>query len=251
MKTYIFAGKGGVGKTNSAVALGLLLSKSGQKTVIIDYDGGHSVKNTLGVGGEVVPNVIDEVDEKLSVAVIENTGYKTILQARQEGIPIKQYFSQFPGDSGIIPFGDMLHCFFGAPTDISGPQKFALLVSIMMTIIKDGYENVIIDVEPTAGLERLLSGADSMVRSLRNLSKTGRVTLTVLGAKWPDIASYLKSDFFANVDRYAKRIEDTVAVIKAASFFIVCTPESGPIRQTFEVREGSSEHSAGWCEAMW
>ncbi len=233
METTIFCGKGGVGKTLSAVSLASSLQG---KVGIIDYDGGHSVKNTLGMEIEIIPNVVQPIRENLYAVVIESPVYKNITEAKEAGWKLNEYLEQFIGNLGIIPYADMLHEFFGVPTDIPTLQKFAVLVQTLSAMQQQDFDHIIIDVEPTAGLERLLSNANSTVRSLRNLKNKGTVFLTLLGAKWPDIAGYLKGDYIKNIDSYTSDIESAVRVIKNARYILVCTPERGPVNQTFEVR---------------
>lgn len=110
------------------------------------------------------------------------------------------------------------------------------LVKVLLQLEEANFTDIIIDVEPTAGLERLLSNAHSTVRSIRNLKNQGKISLTMLGVKWPDIAGYLKGDYIRDADVYSERIERTVTLIKSAIYFLVCTPEAGPVNQTFEVR---------------
>lgn len=122
MQIHIFCGKGGVGKTNSAVALALLFSQQGKKTAIVDYDGGHSVKNTLGLDREVAVNTVQEVEPNLHISVIENTDYVSIAESRGQGESLDKYLKQFPADLGILPLADMVNAFFGVPT-MSRPCK--------------------------------------------------------------------------------------------------------------------------------
>jgi anion-transporting ArsA/GET3 family ATPase len=232
---HICCGKGGVGKTLNAVAMGLALADKGEKTAIIDYDGGHSVPNTLSLDGTLPFNVITEVKENLSVVIIGPHEFHNILKSKKLRWSFGEYLDQFPKDLGIIPFADMLHHFFGAPTDVATLEKFSILVGMLAELADDGFTNIIIDVEPTAGLERLLLGAESMIRSLRNLKGKGKIFLGLIGVKWPDIKGYLDGEFIANIDEYADRIADAVEMIRGANYYIVCTPERGPVGQTAEV----------------
>ena len=235
MGLAISAGKGGVGKTFVSTSLAVFLASTNQKTAIIDYDGGHSVKNTLGHNGEIRPNKIVQVKDNLSVVVIDNKKYKNITEAKDEGWNLDKYLSQFPDDFGIIPFADMVTQFFGVPTDTPALDKFATLVSSIIALQKDDVKNIIVDVEPTAGLERLLVNAESMTRSLGRLKNKGILFLTAVGAGWPEIKGYLKSDYIKNIDTYVQNIHTTVDAIKQACFLLVCTPEFTPGEQTFEV----------------
>jgi len=236
MKIHIFCGKGGVGKTNSAVSLALFFSRRGRKTAIVDYDGGHSVENTLGINGDLSINTIREIEPNLHVAVIENTNYVSIAESQEQRRTLEVYLKQFPADLGIIPLADMVNTFFGVPTDVPTLQKFVTLVKVLLQLKEAGFTYVIIDVEPTAGLERLLSNASSTVQSIRNLKDQGKISLALLGVKWPDIAGYLKGDYIKNAETYSDRIEQTVAMFKGAVYLLVCTPEASPVNQIFEVR---------------
>ncbi len=237
MNVTLITGKGGVGKTTTNVSLGLYSAvRQNKKTGIIDYDGGHSVKNVLGVDTDISPNQVHQIRENLSVIVIEHKPFRDIGSAKQQGWSMQVYLEQFPDDLGIVPFADMLQEFFGVPTDVHGAEKFALLVQAICLFEQQEFEEVYIDVEPTAGLERLLLKADAMERSLRNLQKTGWFTLKALGTKWPDVAAYIQGDYIKYAHRYTSNIARAVRYIRNALFLIVCTPESGPVRQTFEVR---------------
>lgn len=237
MEITEMCGKGGVGKTNCATSLAYYLStKKGRKVAIVDQDGGHSVQKTLGMPGTLPANQVHMVLDHLRMAVIETTPFISIADAKTKNIPLKKYLGQFPGNMGIIPLSDMVNAFFGILTDIATLQKFMHLARILSDLEHDKYTDVIIDVEPTAGLERLLSNAAFTVRSLRNLQKQGRISLAVLGAKWPDIATYLKGDYIRNVEQHCQEIEWVTMMMFKARHILVCTPEASPVSQTFEVR---------------
>lgn len=243
MKIIVISGKGGVGKTTITVSLGTHAAvQQHKKIAIVDYDGGHSVPRTFRLKPEeILPNQVisfpNQIYKDLSIAVIEPTGFKDIAHFKDHGLKIKDYMKQFSGDLGIVPFTDMVQEFFGIPTDVEGSEKFSLLVHILCLLEEKGFEEVYIDVEPTAGLERLLRKSDRMERSLKNLQKTGWGMLTTISVGWPDIATYLKGDYIKQADMYTQRIVRAVNHMKNAQFFLVCTPEFGPVQQTFEVRK--------------
>lgn len=234
MELTIFAGKGGVGKTTSAVSLALYLS-SVEKVAIIDYDGGHSVSSSLGLKG-VEPNKIISVDDKLSIGVIESVSFYPITTFDEKDRSVK-YLDQFQEDFGIVAFSDMINEFFGVPTDIASVQKFILLVKMITELEEKGFRKVIIDVEPTAGLERLLLNSNSMLRSLRNLKSKSKLLQVAVSVTWPDIARFLKSDYVKNIDLHTKKIEIVVDMLLQSKYVLVCTPEKSPVSQSFEVRK--------------
>ena len=236
VKTYFFCGKGGVGKTTNSVVLALYLSSIGEKTLIIDYDGGHSVKSVLNSQQNITPNVIQicESHPSLYLAVVENFKFRSIIESQNQKIPFDNYLNQFPEDLGIIPFADMVHSFFGVPSDIGTLQKFIILVQLLSNA--EGFDNIIVDVEPTAGFERLLMTSNTIVRSLNNLQKTGIVPLTIIGAKWHEIGKYLRSSYIKGVKEYTDKIEKAVSFVVNARYVLVCVPEKDPVMQSFDMR---------------
>ena len=237
MKLYIFCGKGGVGKTSCAVSLALRLSEY-VKTAIVDYDGGHSVARTLGIEPNFRPNSIYNHKKNLALAVIENQPYSSISDfkvcAKDTSSYFAHYFLQFPDDLGLIPLADMVNTFFGVPTDIPTLEKFLRLCKILRDLDWDGVKNVVIDVEPTAGLQRLLSNVDSTIRSLKNLQGQGGVSLFAIGTRWPDIGAYLRSSYILNVTRHCFNLEEAAEHMKKATYYIVSTPEAGPVAQAID-----------------
>ncbi len=237
MHLNIFAGKGGVGKTNCAVSLALHLSGSMDiKTAVIDYDGGHSVANTLGTTTLLSRNMVCPMKKNFAIAIVENTDFVGIAEAITKKWTLKEYLAQFPGEFGLIPLTDMVNAFFGVLTDTVTLQKFATLITLLAQLEQRGYERVIIDVEPTAGMERLLLNVQSTARSLTNLQNQGIISLSMIGAKWPHIAGYLKGDYIKHADKHAANIQHVATLLTNAKYMIVSTPEASPINQTFEVR---------------
>lgn len=239
VRTAAFCGKGGVGKTTKATATALWLASQGKRVCLLDTDRGHSVPRALGLDKASIPvNTLCKVGENLDVVVIDGTKFVSVRTAKEEhGWTISQYLDQFPGDKGLIAWADMLNAFFGAPTDIATVEKFIVLVAFLVELEEQGYDYIVIDVEPTAGLERLLTGADRMSQSLLNLKGQKKFFLNLIGVRMPDIKAYLEGSYIKQANVYTKRIQRAVTMIKQAAFFLVCTPEEEPVRQTFDVSE--------------
>ncbi|MEN9649844.1 MAG: hypothetical protein RL094_811 [Candidatus Parcubacteria bacterium] len=232
----IQAGKGGVGKTTISTALALALSQHGKfSTAIIDFDGGHSVGRTINPTLTIPINTLHSFMPNLHVGVVENTPFKSIADTKTGGGSMDTYLAQFPGHYGLIPFCDMVTEFFGVPTDVAALQKFLTLVKLIKEAREKGIKHIIVDVEPTAGLERLLTNAKAIVRSLRNLQTQGVVKLMIIGTTWPDIAHYLKGAYIKNVATFCEEIEATVKALVEARYNLVCIAEPSPALQTFEV----------------
>ncbi|NBV77268.1 hypothetical protein EBR66_03855 [bacterium] len=243
MYVSIFTGKGGVGKTTNAVALALHKAQQGVHVGILDSDGGHSVGVTLGK--ESIPfNSIQEVNPHLKVGVIEPVNYISIADAKKRKMSVKKYLEQFPSDHGLIPLADMANAFFGIPSDTHMLQKFCGLVSLGTHLYETGTKHIVLDIEPTDGMTRLLKYSDATAHSLTNLQKKGKISLAALGAKWPDIATYLKGEYIQRADFFARRMLMTVDALKKALYFIVCIPEESPIKQTAKIRAVIEEFGA-------
>lgn len=239
MKTTIFAGKGGVGKSTSSVACALSQAEK-EKVLLIDYDGGHSLARVLAFEGrEFKGNVINYTGiQNLYLAVVDDFCFTDVVKMKQlDNRNVYDYLAQFKGDYGLLPFLDMITNFFGAPTDISSTSKFLSLIFLYHDAKAKGIERIVIDVEPTAGLQRLLNGTEAVTRSLRNLQGSGWMTIKTIGAKWPDIAAYMKSDYIKNAGFYTDRMIEVSDVIKCARYVIVTIPESSPVAQMGDVKK--------------
>jgi anion-transporting ArsA/GET3 family ATPase len=232
----IVAGKGGVGKSFTSCSIAAHKAHKGELTLVIDTDGGHSVLRTLGVKACTKPNLINRISDNLCVAVIEPVEYLSIGKTQKMNWPFKRYFAQFPYDYGIVAFTDMVHNFFGVPTDPITVQKFTSLVRVLLIARNNGFKHIIIDVEPTAGLERLLSGSADTVRSLRNLSGNGKARLLTMAAGWKDVSKFLATEYMQRADSYCSDIEYAAKFLTSANYLLVSTPEESPADQTFVVR---------------
>ena len=106
MRTILFTGKGGVGKTTLAAATALLCARRGYKTLVISTDAAHSLSDSFGVQLEntpkpIVPNLhgqeisaLEEIERKWG----EIKAYLTALFASQGVDSIEaEELSIFPG----------------------------------------------------------------------------------------------------------------------------------------------------------
>lgn len=236
-----FCGKGGVGKTTQAASTARWLVSLGYRVCFVDQDRGHSGPRAFGRRKEEIPfNTLFNLEPNLDIVVIEGKEFVSASKAfKKLGWSVEKYLAQFPGDMGLVPWADMLKCFFGAPTDIKTVEKFVILVYFLLKLQEEKYDFIIIDVEPTGGLERLLAGADDMAASLVNLGKKSNQSLfiSLLGVKWPHVVGYLKGDYLKNAPHYTRRIKEVLTILRNTSYYGVAQPEEEAVDQIKDNRE--------------
>ncbi len=234
MKAFVPAGKGGVGKSTVAVSLAMHLSRQ-HKTALIGYDGKDSIPNLLGL--DQLPANAFYFYARLRFAIVMDEAFVGIGEMQKKDYRFEEYMRQFPADLGLVPLADMTSQFFGIPTDVAGTQKLTTLARLLSQLRQEQYEYVVIDMEPTTGLGRMLTQSEATIRSLHNLQSAGIARLAALGALWPDIKAYLKSPYIKKVEPYTANLQATVDLLQRATYLVVTTPERMPVAQTAEVEK--------------
>jgi anion-transporting ArsA/GET3 family ATPase len=235
IRTTIFAGKGGVGKSTLAASKAINSAYSGTRTRLADLDGGRSIPRMLEFTENESGEGKKRLHKNLIAHVVDPFEFVSIIGCKKQGRSFDDYMTQFKDDHGLVAFCDMITTFFGCPTDIATTQKFTTLVEHYQSWARYNVEHVVLDVEPTEGLRRLLTNSASITRSLRNLEQTGILALGALGVRWPDIAAYLRSSYIKQAQKYCARMEICVSHLRTADYFLVCIPEHEPIAQMVDV----------------
>lgn len=236
MRIKAIGGKGGVGKTTCAVAIALQEAEN-SPIIIIDYDAGHTVQETLSLRQKIPLNkIVPTTIKNLELMIVDPLEFKSIEDSQKQKEPIQEYLGQFKEDDGLLPFCDMIVSFFGGPIDTSLVSKFTSLIKTYHQLEKRNTQNIILDVEPTGGLTNLLNSAEAISGGLERLQNRGIIALTAIGTRWPDIKAYLKGDFIKNADKYVQRIINTANALKDATYFIACNPEKTPVTQMKQIK---------------
>ncbi|HYD03662.1 MAG TPA: ArsA-related P-loop ATPase [Alphaproteobacteria bacterium] len=269
MEKKIFIGKGGVGKSTISAACAIYESRKGvstsNNTLIVDYDGGHSLTSAVAdhikveqrLGGafnynkpavalplkEYEPNRIHcmELDnQNLNIAIIEDynfTPFSEFRKPQNQNRNLIEYFAQFSGDYGIIPYCDIMKS-LNPWIGNSGMGKFSSLIKIYNDAKDKKISNLIIDVEPTAGIERLLDYSQAVGEGVSKLVDTNLGTMRLLSSRFPDIRMFLEnSEYIKNIHHYTQRLIDTVQALKSAQYFIVTTPQRSPVDQAYKIED--------------
>jgi arsenite-transporting ATPase len=146
MRTIIFNGKGGVGKTSVSAATALRLAEKGHRTIIMSVDTAHSLGDSFKVQlGPTIVNVAPNLDA-LELDIIH--------EMRTKWSAIRDYISAFMLSQGVddITAEEM--------AVLPGMEMAAALFYVLQFKDSGEYDVVIIDTAPTGETLRLLSFPD-------------------------------------------------------------------------------------------
>jgi len=125
MKFIIPIGKGGVGKSKSAVSLGLYYSRE-VPTGVFDYDGGNSVQDVLVLKEQDWKhNDLHHLRENFYFSIIQPKEFNSVTELEDR----EEYWRQFEEFEGLVPYHDMASEFWGLVTSVDGhcPKTVKLL----------------------------------------------------------------------------------------------------------------------------
>jgi arsenite-transporting ATPase len=146
MRTILFTGKGGVGKTTLAAATALLCARRGYKTLVISTDAAHSLSDSFGVQLEstakpIVPNLFGQ-----EISALE--------EIERKWGEIKTYLTALFASQGVDSIeAEELSIF-------PGMEELFSLMEIREHSHTSDYEVIIVDCAPTADTLRLLSAPE-------------------------------------------------------------------------------------------
>tara|TARA_Y100000310_G_scaffold172609_2_gene172736 strand:+ start:8046 stop:8996 length:951 start_codon:yes stop_codon:yes gene_type:complete len=232
MRLVAYAGKGGIGKTTCAVGYSVMRAQD-VNSVVIDYDGGHSVPFELGMARRKYKSneFVQTPVENLRMGVLDPYSFKSVLHCQNEGIPTKEYIKQFKEDYGLLPICDMVASFFGVPTDPDALSQFISYARLVDQADKEGVEQFTIDIEPTAGLQRLLKGTGAIMKSIDNIRNPIKIVKWAIQAGWPDIAEFIQSEYLKEGDEYFERFANAAEKLSNAKYFVGCNPKWSTIHE--------------------
>lgn len=222
LKLIIFGGKGGVGKTVSAIAAALELSKN-HKTLLISTDPAHSVSDCLEqkIGFQVIK--VKGTDNMYAIEVDANkalSDFKT--EHRNE---LKKLFDTSTNlDNDDID--EMLKL------SIPGIDEIMSFKTIMDFIEEGKYDKYVVDTAPTGHALRLISSPkilDDWIKVSTRMRWKYRYMVTSFSG------SYQQDEvdtFLFNLKKMVKRIDNMLRDKTKCEFIPVCIPEAMAIRET-------------------
>jgi arsenite-transporting ATPase len=149
MRTLIFTGKGGVGKTSVAAATALRAADMGMRTLVMSTDPAHSLADSLDLDGPLGPNPVkitshlDALEVSIHHDIESNWGV------------VREHFAQLMADQGVqgILADEM--------SILPGMEEAFPLIRIKKHSDEGDYDLLVIDCAPTGETLRLLSAPET------------------------------------------------------------------------------------------
>jgi arsenite-transporting ATPase len=223
MRTIIYNGKGGVGKTSVAAATALRSARMGYRTILMSVDTAHSLGDSLEMR---LSSDIVKVEKNLDVLEMN-----VLHEMRAKWSDLKDYISAFMLSQGIedISAEEM--------TILPGMEMAAALFYVLQFKDKGLYDVVIIDTPPTGETLRLLSFPDvsnwyidRLFGVVKRMVSIARVTV----GKMMDVPLPSK-EVMDSIEELKNRMERTREILEDrenTTIRLVLNPERMPINET-------------------
>jgi len=160
MRTILFIGKGGVGKSTNACATASLTAANGEKTLLVSSDLAHNLFDILDIHGDE-----EQVKVSENLTILE---VNILAEIKENWASVQQYLVDF------LSYLNIDRMIAEEVSLIPGMDALFLLTRILREIESDQYDVVIIDCAPTAGTLRLLTMTDSSSSKMNRILKIER-----------------------------------------------------------------------------
>ncbi|MDR3206649.1 MAG: ArsA family ATPase [Candidatus Methanoplasma sp.] len=223
MRTIIYNGKGGVGKTSVAAATAIRSAEMGYRTIIMSVDTAHSLGDSLGKDISAEVTKIDENLDALELNIIH--------EMRTKWSTIKDYISALMVSQGLedISAEEM--------AILPGMEMAAALFYVLQFRDSGAYDVVIIDTAPTGETLRLMSFPDvsnwyidKMFGVMKRLLVIARATVGKV-LEFP-LPSKEVMDSIEGIKNDMERVKEVLEDPEQTTIRLVLNPERMPINET-------------------
>jgi anion-transporting ArsA/GET3 family ATPase len=269
--TLICVGPGGVGKTTTAAALGVIGARSGLRTLVCTIDPAPRLADALGLenlGGRPAP-IAGDTAAALGIASPD------MLHAMRVD-PIVA-FGRLVNEQVADP--ELRNHIFANPlyrhvtTDLTGSQEYAATLALYELRRDGGYDLIVLDTPPTANAlefletpERLATAiaspavqwfarpdANTSRFSLKRLGVGGAMIIRragkLMGSKFLDDLGAFLLDIREVLGGFLTRAKEIEAVLKQpdVGFILVMTPETAAVDEALFFARRLRENGAPLC----
>ncbi len=228
MRTLIFTGKGGVGKTSVAAATALRAADRGLKTLVMSTDPAHSLADSLDLEGPLGPEPV-RITDKLDA--LEVSIYHDI--ESNWGI-VREHFAQLMAEQGVqgILADEM--------SVLPGMEEAFPLIRIKKHKERGDYDLLVIDCAPTGETLRLLSAPETFKWAINMLRGAERYVIKPLVRPMSKITPGLNKmvappEVYEAVDEMFRQMEGVTAALanpRETSIRLVMNPEKMVIKES-------------------
>lgn len=223
LKYTFFGGKGGVGKTVLAGAMGIWFAQQGKKTLLASTNPVHSLTSMLDQDVFGKPTMVNGVSNLMAYEIDTRD---TIERSKQE---IREKISWFLKFADIKTKADE---FVESATMNPAFEESAMFENMIELMIKDEYDAYVFDTAPTANARRLL-GMSSVYSMWVNKMVKSREEAKSLR----EILSYSRKkqekdplmEYLVNFRERMASAKDLLTDPELTAFFFVTLPEALPI----------------------
>jgi arsenite/tail-anchored protein-transporting ATPase len=215
VRTLLFTGKGGVGKSTVAAATAALAAESGRRTLVLSTDAAHSLADAYGV---TVGSDPEQVAPDLYVHQVDAQR-----RFEESWAEIQGYLLSVLEVAGVDPVAAE------ELTVIPGAEEVLALLELRRHAISDQWDTVIVDCAPTAETLRLLALPEALGWYMTRVFPVERRVVRALkpvltraaGVPMPE------DDVFAAVERLHAELDQVRALLTGpeAAVRLVLTPE--------------------------
>ncbi len=186
-RVILCVGSGGVGKTTTAAALGLLAAKRGRRTLCLTIDPARRLAQSLGLE-EFRADAQQVPPERLVQAGIETSGSLMVmmLNTKRTFDDIVERHASSPEAAKRILNNQLYHY---VSTALAGTQEYMAMEKLYEVKNDPSFDTIILDTPPTSNAldfldapERLLDALDSSATRwfIRAFQSTGRLSFDLL-----------------------------------------------------------------------
>jgi arsenite/tail-anchored protein-transporting ATPase len=228
MRTLIFTGKGGVGKTSVAAATAVRAADRGLRTLVMSTDPAHSLADSLDLEGPLGP---EPVAVTPYLHALEVSIYHDI--ENNWGI-VREHFSQLMAEQGVqgILADEM--------SILPGMEEAFPLIRIKHHKDRGDYDLLIIDCAPTGETLRLLSAPETFKWAISMLRSAERFLIKPILRPMSKITPGLNkmvapSEVYDAVDDMFRQMEGITTTLSnpmETSIRLVMNPEKMVIKES-------------------